>query len=86
MSPPSVKQHLAGHPYVVRLDGDGPGHALKPCAFCEGPRRSVSKGVTPVLSSEDVSHRVPLLAPESQPEKSSTESGLFDRHQPADSI
>jgi len=36
MSPSSVKQHLAGHPYVVRLDGDGPGHALKPCPFCEG--------------------------------------------------
>jgi site-specific recombinase XerD len=53
MSPPSVKQHLAG----VRMMFDwlvtsqvvpnNPAHSVR------GPRHSVSKGVTPVLSAEE---------------------------------
>src|SRR6202049_359949 len=53
MSPPSVKQHLA----CIRMLFDwlvtGQGIPSNPAHSVRGPRHSVSKGVTPVLSSEE---------------------------------
>jgi integrase/recombinase XerD len=52
-SPPSVKQHLAG----IRMKFDwlvtGRVVPYNPAHSARGPRHSVSKGVTPVLSSEE---------------------------------
>jgi site-specific recombinase XerD len=53
MSPPSVKQHLA----CIRMLFDwlvtGQVMPVNPAHSVRGPRHSVSKGVTPVLSSEE---------------------------------
>jgi site-specific recombinase XerD len=53
MSPPSVKQHLA----CIRMLFDwlvtGQAVPVNPAHSVRGPRHSVSKGVTPVLSSEE---------------------------------
>jgi integrase/recombinase XerD len=53
MSPPSVKQHLA----CIRMPFDwlvtGQVVPVNPAHSVRGPRHSVSKGVTPVLSSEE---------------------------------
>jgi site-specific recombinase XerD len=53
MSPPSVKQHLA----CIRMLFDwlvtGQVVPVNPAHSVRGPRHSVSKGVTPVLSSEE---------------------------------
>jgi site-specific recombinase XerD len=53
MSPPSVKQHLA----CIRMQFDwlvtGQVMPSNPAYSVRGPRHSVSKGVRPVLSSEE---------------------------------
>ena len=41
------------HPHAVRLARHRPGGAVNPAHSVRGPRHSVSKGVTPVLSSEE---------------------------------
>src|SRR5229473_1520865 len=55
MKPPSVKQHLA----CIRMLFDwlvtGQVVSVNPAHSVRGPRHSVSKGVTPVLSSEEAS-------------------------------
>ncbi len=55
MKPPSVKQHLA----CIRMLFDwlvtGQVVPVNPAHSVRGPRHSVSKGVTPVLSSEEAS-------------------------------
>ena len=50
----ALRQAASGlYPHAVRLAGHGPGDAVEPGASVRGPRHSVSKGSTPVLSSEE---------------------------------
>jgi integrase/recombinase XerD len=53
MSPPSVKQHLAGIRMLFDWMVTGQAMPSNPAHAVRGPRHSVSKGVTPVLSSEE---------------------------------
>jgi integrase/recombinase XerD len=53
MSPPSVKQHLAGIRMMFDWLVTGQVMVSNPAHSVWGPRHSVSKGVTPVLSSEE---------------------------------
>jgi site-specific recombinase XerD len=53
MSPPSVKQHLAGIRMLFDWLVTGQVVPANPAHAVRGPRHSVSKGVTPVLSSEE---------------------------------
>jgi site-specific recombinase XerD len=53
MSPPSVKQHLAGIRMMFDWLVTGQVVPSNPAHAVRGPRHSVSKGVTPVLSSEE---------------------------------
>ncbi len=53
MSPPSVKQHLAGIRMLFDWLVTGQVIPSNPAHSVRGPRHSVSKGVTPVLSSEE---------------------------------
>jgi site-specific recombinase XerD len=53
MSPPSVKQHLAGIRMMFDWLVTGQVVPSNPAHSVRGPRHSVSKGVTPVLSSEE---------------------------------
>jgi len=50
---PTVKQHLACIRHAVRLARRRAGDADESGALRRGPRHSVTKGVTPVLSSEE---------------------------------
>ena len=53
MSPPSVKQHLAGLRMLFDWLVTGQVIPQNPAHSVRGPRHSVSKGATPVLSSEE---------------------------------
>jgi site-specific recombinase XerD len=53
MSPPSVKQHLAGLRMLFDWLVIGQVIPQNPAHSVRGPRHSVSKGATPVLSSEE---------------------------------
>jgi len=53
MSPPSVKQHLAGIRMMFDWLVTGQVVPSNPAHAVRGPRHSVTKGVTPVLSSEE---------------------------------
>ena len=53
MSPPSVKQHLAGLRMLFDWLVTGQVIPSNPAHSVRGPRHSVSKGATPVLSSEE---------------------------------
>ena len=53
MSPPSVKQHLAGIRMMFDWLVTGQVVPSNPAHAVRGPRHSVSKGATPVLSSEE---------------------------------
>jgi len=53
MSPPSVKQHLAAIRVMFDWLVTGQVVPSNPAHSVRGPRHSVSKGVTPVLSSEE---------------------------------
>jgi site-specific recombinase XerD len=53
MSPPSVKQHLAGIRMMFDWLVTGQVVPSNPAHAVRGPRHSVSKGVTPVLTSEE---------------------------------
>ena len=53
MPPPSVKQHLAGIRMLFDWLVTGQVMPANPAHSVRGPRHSVSKGVTPVLSSEE---------------------------------
>lgn len=53
MSPPSVKQHLAAIRMLFDWMVTGQAMPSNPAHSVRGPRHSVSKGVTPVLSSEE---------------------------------
>jgi integrase/recombinase XerD len=53
MSPPSVKQHLAGIRTLFGWKVTAQAMPSNPAHSVRGPRHSVNKGVTPVLSSEE---------------------------------
>lgn len=53
MAPPSVKQHLAGIRMLFDWLVTGQVVPSNPAQAVRGPRHSVSKGATPVLSSEE---------------------------------
>jgi integrase/recombinase XerD len=53
MSPPSVKQHLAGLRMLFDWMVTGQAMPSNPAHSVRGPRHSVSKGVTQVISSEE---------------------------------
>src|SRR5712692_9166676 len=55
MKPPSVKQHLACIRMLFDWLAAGQVVSVNPAHSVRGPRHSVSKGVTPVLSSEEAS-------------------------------
>jgi integrase/recombinase XerD len=72
MSPPSVKQYLAGIRMMFDWLVTGQVVPSNPAHSVRGPRHSVSKGATPVLSSEEATELLTGM-------KVSTVVGLRDR-------